>query len=384
MLLWKDNESTQTGEPTVAKYINCGIDAHDKTLVCRAAVDKDEPRMGRFRNEPDGVQRLLKWLTAMGEGQGKVTIIAAYEASSLGFGLYDVLSEHNVTCHVLAPHKIRQSAEDRKKKTDERDAQRILEQLKNHYLAGNELPAVWIPDPELRQDRQLVRARLEVANKVAELKTQIRTFLKMNSIVIEVATKMPWSKAYRHRLEQLAAPGSDLCLSLRTVLASQLRLLNGCEQECCTLEEAAEELSLSSRYAAASQELVRQIKGVGILSAMVFLTEMGDLSRFKNRRQIAAYVGLSPTSFESGEANDRKGRITRQGPERVRKVLCQSVWCATRYDVREAKVYRDIVARNPNKKKIAVVACMRRLAIRMWHVGQDAQRNAPLVSMACA
>jgi transposase len=47
---------------------------------------------------------------------------------------------------------------------------------------------------------------------------------------------------------------------------------------------------------------------------MVFLTEIGDLNRFANRRQLAAYLGLAPAAFESGDRDDRKGRITRQGP----------------------------------------------------------------------
>ena len=47
--------------------------------------------------------------------------------------------------------------------------------------------------------------------------------------------------------------------------------------------------------------------GVGVLTALVFLTELGDLSRFTNRRQLAAYLGLVPSSYETGKTNDRKG-----------------------------------------------------------------------------
>ena len=46
---------------------------------------------------------------------------------------------------------------------------------------------------------------------------------------------------------------------------------------------------------------------------MVFLTEMGDLNRFANRRQFGAYLGLAPATFKSGERSGRRGRITRQG-----------------------------------------------------------------------
>lgn len=106
---------------------------------------------------------------------------------------------------------------------------------------------------------------------------------------------------------------------------------------------------------------------------MVFLSEIGDLTRFNNRRQIAAYLGLCPTSFESGRANNRKGHITRQGSARVRRVLCQAAWSHVRHDPHEKAAYARIKAKNPKKAKIAVVASMRRLAIRMWHRGRQAQ-----------
>ena len=80
---------------------------------------------------------------------------------------------------------------------------------------------------------------------------------------------------------------------------------------------------------------------------MVFLTEMGDLSRFSNRKQIGAYLGLVPASNESGEGQERKGHITRQGSPRVRKMLCQATWSRVRTDKNEQLVYGRICAKNP-------------------------------------
>ena len=118
--------------------------------------------------------------------------------------------------------------------------------------------------------------------------------------------------------------------------------------------------------------LCRQ-KGVGVLTAMVFLTELGDMRRFSNRRQVGSFLGLTPASHESGEDADHKGHITHQGPSRVRKVLCQAVWSRLRVDRSEQRAYERLVVRNPRNKKVAVVARMRVLAIRMWHDGLAAQ-----------
>ena len=142
------------------------------------------------------------------------------------------------------------------------------------------------------------------------------------------------------------------------------------------MDKEVEKLSETPRYKYAAGALVAEIKGVGLLTAMVFLTEMGDLSRFSNRQQVGAFLGLVPSSNESGENDDRKGHITREGSSRLRRVLCQASWSRVVHDHMESEVYDRIVRRNPKHKKIAVVASMRRLGIRMWHVALTAQQKA--------
>ena len=138
-------------------------------------------------------------------------------------------------------------------------------------------------------------------------------------------------------------------------------------QEQVKLEKAVRSLSQSMRYKAACTE-VRKLPGVGLLTAMTFLTEMGDLHRFANRREVAAYLGLCPSSFESGgPGHDRKGRITRQGPSRLRKVLCQAVWVSGRCSEEARAAYRRIRQGQSKRTKKAVVALMRKLGIKMWH-----------------
>jgi len=136
------------------------------------------------------------------------------------------------------------------------------------------------------------------------------------------------------------------------------------EQE--KLQRAVQALSKTDRYQTACTAL-RKLPGVGLLTAMMFLTEMGDLSRFHNRRQVGAYLGLCPSSFESGETKDRKGHITRQGPARVRKLLCQAAWVAVRRCDDTKAAYGRIKGNKKSGGKKALVAIMRCLAIKMWH-----------------
>jgi transposase len=309
----------------------------------------------------------------------------AYEASGQGFGLYDELTEAGFECHVLAPTRIARSQRHTSQKTDEKDAQQLLELLRAHALAGNELPTVWVPDAATRDDRELVRLRLDMAEKITMVKSQIQSLLKRNHICRDESLGKGWTRLFRSWLKCTLCESGDgpLETNARLTLASLLRQLHSLEEEERRLDDGVNALAGAARYAAAVEEMTT-LCGVGVLTALVFLTELGDLRRFANRRQLAAYLGLAPRSFESGDANDRKGHITRQGSSRVRKLLCQATWCRVRRDPDEQQAYERIVAKNPKHKKIAVVASMRRLAVRLWHRGRACPPGQPSRGMLLA
>ena len=353
------------------KTIMIGCDLHDKTMLLKIAEGRTTPETHSVKNTAAGRTKMIEGLTQRAAAAGGARVLFAYEASGQGFGLYDEITAAGIECHVLAPTRIARSQRQASQKTDEKDAQQLLELLRAHVLAGNELPSVWVPDPTTRDDRELVRMRLELAEKITMVKSQIQSLLKRNHIRRDRDSGKGWTRLFRSWLKCTLAesPSSPLGPAARLALASLVRQLDSLEAEQRRLDEDVNALAGTPRYAAAVEEMA-SLCGVGVLTALVFLTELGDLGRFANRRQLAAYLGLAPRSFESGNATDRKGHITRQGSSRVRKMLCQATWARVRWDRQEQKAYERIVAKNPKKKKIAVVASMRRLAIRMWHRGQ--------------
>ncbi len=351
------------------KITLAGFDLHDKSVLLKIACGREAPVKRSFENNERGSRAMIAELRKRAARAGSSRIVCAYEASGLGYGLRDLLEENGITCHVLAPSKIQRSPKHRRCKTDEKDAERILEILRGHYLAGNDLPDVWIPDKQTRDDREITRARLDAQEKCSQVKTQVRTLLKRNGVPRPANCGVGWTQAYRAWLRAVSGRDGELAAGARLHLASLLRQIECLEAEVAALEREVAKLSATPRYAAALTHLCL-LQGVGIFSAMVFLTEMGDLSRFSNRRQIGAFLGLVPSSDETGENDDRKGHITHQGPPRLRYILCQMVWNRMRFDPHEKAVYERIVARNPKHKKIAVVAGMRRLAIQMWHVAR--------------
>lgn len=366
------------------KVIMIGCDLHDKTMLLKIAEGPGEAQTQSVKNTAAGRVKMIEGFKKQAAAAGAARVVFVYEASGQGFGLYDELNDAGIECHVLAPTRIARSQRQASQKTDEKDAQQLLELLRGHVLAGNQLPAVWVPDPTTRDDRELVRARLDVAEKITAIKAQIQSLLKRNHVARGTGTGKGWTRLFRHWLQYDLCESSGSCLgeNSRSTLASLMRQLDFLEEEGRRLDKWVGDLAMQPRYAAAFEEMT-VLCGVGLLTAMVFLTELGDLSRFANRRQLAAYLGLAPRSSESGDANDRKGHITHQGSSRVRKLLCQATWARVRYDAQEKQAYDRIVARNPKKKKIAVVASMRRLAVRMWHRGKEFQ-GKPSRSMILA
>jgi transposase len=344
-----------------------GIDMHVKNLVCEIGYGKNFPYKKVFPNDFAGHQALFYYIEHLKKDHKTEDVLIGYEASGLGYVLYDRAIAKGYRCSVLAPTELLRSATGFKKKTDKKDASYIYETLRGHVLAGNRLSNIWVPDKEFREDRDLVRTWFDVSEKITRVKIQVQTLLKKYGL------KRPndfesWSKDF---INWVMCERNKLGKGFQVSMDSLFRQLDFLNSECKLIEKEVKKLSQNKRYKQMCDALL-EIKGVGLKTAMTFITEMGDMRRFQNRRQVGAYIGLVPSSFESGESSDRKGRITRNGPYRLRSILNQALWAHLRYNGEEKKCYERIIEKNPKRKKKAVVACMRRLAIRMWHVAHEA------------
>lgn len=305
---------------------------------------------------PQGLQKLAQLV-------GEDEVWAAYEASSCGFEVYDLLTARGWKVFVLAPTHIARSVRGRKRKTDLEDARRILEVLMSHGELGGRLPAVWVPSRKIREDRELVRRRLTVAEELARVKCEIGALLRIQQVKGPEGLKKGWTKKHRAWLRGLAREGSALAPSVRKALGSLVRQLEFLAEEVETLQKEVEELAQEEAYRKPVEKMT-EVEGVGTLTAVTYYLELGDPKRFKNRRQVGSYLGLVPTSYESGDEDDRKGHISRMGPARVRKVLNQATLARLRLEPDWRKRYKPIAVRRGPKK--AIVAMMRKLGIELW------------------
>lgn len=340
----------------MSQRIYVALDVHLNSIVAVWRRAKGEERKFVVDATPEGLEKLVK---LVGEGE----IWAGYEASSSGWEVYDLLSRRGWKVFVLAPTHIAQSVRGRKRKTDLEDARRILEVLMAHGELGTRLPSVWVPERKVREDRELVRRRLSLAEKLARVKAEIRSTLRMQQVKCPEGLKDTWTLKHRAWLRGLGEEGSTLAASVRQVLRSQVRELEFLQGEVDELQERVEAMAEGEGYRRPIQKMT-EIQGVGTLTAMTFYLELGDPKRFKNRRQVGSYLGLVPTSHESGDQSDRKGHISRMGPARIRKVLNQAALARLRLEPEWRRKYTPLAERRGGKK--ATVAMMRRLGIELW------------------
>jgi transposase len=351
----------------MSKVTMIGCDTHDASLYLKVAIDRDAPITKKFGSGQ--VDEMVAWLKDYAAQHGATRIVFVYEASSRGFGLYDQVQAAGIEAYVLAPTHLPRSSHHRKRKNDDKDAEILLDEVRAFVLAGRPLPKVWVPDLQTRDDREVVRMRLQLGDDRTRVKNQIRHLAKRNGLAFPAwfTASGEWSKRSIQWLRDVAAGAIDgFAGGSRAGLACLIEMYVAASGELKKLDKAVASLARSERYSRAFRKL-QLMRGVGTLTAMVFLTEMGELARFANRRQVAAYLGLVPTSHESGEQNDRKGHITRQGSPRVRHVLCQAVWTAIRCDKEFRAEYEKIRRGTAKRTKIAIVALMRKRAIAMWH-----------------
>jgi len=354
------------------KVLMVGADVHKKSIRVRYGVGQAKPVGKSWGGRKKGRERLMTDMWREARRVGASRIVMAYEASSVGYVMRDEAMDAGIECHVLAPTKIKKSGQDHKKKTDDKDAIRIHEVVKNHILAGSAIPAVWVADEETRDAREVVRCRTDWGQKLTVVKCEIQSLLMRHGLEKPEGYESNWTKKHRRWIASWAEGASPLGEGGRQALRSLLRQLAFLEEEAQVLDQAVIKKAERPRYRKAVAAL-DAMTGIRVLTAMVFLTELGDMKRFKNRRQVGSIMGLAPSSNESGDVKDRKGHITRFGSSRLRRSLCQAVWSRIKQEGGVDRVFYDrLVNRNPKKKMIAVVACMRKLGVKMWHVASQA------------
>lgn len=367
----KDNDSKTVGTshprsaspinnhtPLKASTIKLGIDVHKFCYVVVAQWEHATPKPPQ-RFKP---QEFPGWVRKLREEGHEVHSV--YEASGFGFRLHrqlDVLGVHSL---VIAPHRLEEPGT--RVKTDAVDARQLCLRL-DRYVCGNRgaLAAIRVPTVEEEQRRTLGRQRAQLLRRRTQMEAEGRSLLRLHGIDCPRQWWHPlrWS-AFQRVLPEWIGQRLEC---LQPVLVALHQRVEALTKE---LEQAAKDRPMPS--------------GVGALSDELLSREVCDWSRFSNRKQIAAYTGLCPSEYSSGQSR-RQGSITKHGNPRVRHLLIEMAWRLLSYqpDYHAWAKWKPILnARHnsPAARKKIVVAVARQLAIDLWrlHTGRATPQDLGL------
>jgi transposase len=291
-----------------------GLDVHkDSISVAYAAGGSPEPAqfLGPIGTRQCDLEQLIRRLRSKSP-----RLIFAYEAGPCGYVLYRYLSAKGFDCRVVAPSLIPKRPGDRIK-NDRRDAVELA-----RLLRSGDLTQVYVPAVEDEAIRDLCRARDATRITLKSAKLRLKSFLLR--LGLHYTGRANWSAAHRRYLAKVVCPTPTQQLVFQeSILAvdEQVERLNRIEQE---LLDLAPNWRLYPVV-----EALQAMRGVQWVVAITVVAELGDLTRFDNPRQLAAFVGLIPSEHSSG-AKRRLGAITKTGNSRARRVLVEGAW-AYRY-----------------------------------------------------
>jgi transposase len=225
------------------------------------------------------------------------------------------------------PSKTRLIAE-AKVKTDKVDA-RTLARL----LRADMLPTCYVLGEELRSRRELLRHRMNLVKTRTAVKNRIHGLLDKHGL------RMPGTTAFsRDNVTWLR--GLSLGFMDETILRSDIAILETLNEQIVCIEEKIAAIAVEDRRV----RLLMTMTGVGYFTAMLVLSEVGDIGRFRGDKEFASWMGLVSSVHQSGERT-RMGGVSRQSNKRLRWALVESAQTAVRHDARLGEMYERVSRR---------------------------------------
>ena len=188
---------------------------------------------------------------------------------------------------------------------------------------------------------------------LARYKNRIKSFLYFYGISIDSSFINPqshWSNRFMSWLESIDMWEERGKESLN-VLISECKNLRA---SILNITKQVRRLSQSETYSE-RVILLRSIPGIGLLTAMIILTELETINRFRNIDKMCGYIGLVPSTKSSGE-KEKTGDITPRGHNVLRTAIIESSWTAIRNDPSLMKSYLSYIKRMDENKAIIKIA----------------------------
>jgi transposase len=353
------------------------LDVHKLSIVAAVLPPTGgTPEVSRIETTPAAIRRFI---ARLGGPQG---LAVCYEAGPGGYALWRLLAGLGVACDIVAPSLVPVRAGDRVK-TDRRDAKKLVT-----LHRGGLLRYVQPPTAQTEGLRDLLRCRddLRCARTAARHRVA-KQLLRHGRIYRE--GKKAWTQ--RHRAWVARQRLDDALAQL--ALEQQLIHLEGIDRQLAALDARLHEIAQDERWAWPVERL-HAFRGISTLTALGLIAEIGDFARFRHPRELASWLGITPSEYSSGDQQHR-GHITKAGNRHARRLLIEAAWHyrhaprrprtgpppsdrAWHAQIRLHHRYRHLTDRN-KRSTVTTVAVARELAAFLWAelTDQSARQEVP-------
>jgi transposase len=291
---------------------------------------------------------------------------SCYEAGRDGFWLHRALTEMGVENIVVDASSIEVNRRQRRAKTDRLDVGKLNRQLVRYWRGEHDVwRVVRVPSPDAEDQRQLHRGLETLKEERKQHRVRIQSLLVTQGIDMKVG---------RHFLKTLEGlrdwAGKPICPQMKRRLEMEYHRLQLVQVQIQESQKMQREQLKAADKADGMEKVAKlqRLVSIGMGSSWIFVMELFGWRRFKNRREVAGAVGLTPTPYNSGDSVREQG-ISRAGNHRVRKLAIEIAWCWLRLQP-NSKLSQWYQQRfgggGARMRRIGIVAMARRLMIDLW------------------
>ncbi|MBL7692101.1 MAG: IS110 family transposase [Flavipsychrobacter sp.] len=321
-----------------------GLDVHKKSWA--VTVRSMGIEVARFV-QPPSVANLKAYLTKNFPGGQYFSV---YEAGFCGTTTHELLCKHGIRNIVIHAADIPATDKQKKNKTDVHDSRFLSERLEKGDLKG-----IHVLTREQQELRSLFRLREAKVRDVTQVNNRLKSFLMFFSIELpeHIGKKEYLSMKALQWLDNL-----ELASSAGTIALKQhLEELKYQRKQLYQITKMLRE-QIQTEHARVFECLL-SVPGIGAVTAMGLIAEIGDFSRFNDPDQYASYLGLCPWEHSSGDTKQTKGMQPRCN-RHLRPLLVEASWTAIKRCPPLFAYYSKHAVRNP---KAAIVKVARKLAM---------------------
>jgi transposase len=337
--------------------LHAGLDLSRKKLDICLLCERGE-HLDQLAVPPD-VDSLRRLARRIDEVHG-APVSAVVESMTGARLVHDTLEQEGWSVEIADAQKVKGLAP-LACKTDKIDSL-VLATLSQRDL----VPAVWLPDPRIREERELARFRLHLVKHKTALKNRV------HSTLINFGRACPVTDLFgaegRRLLKRLEVPEP-----WRSNVTASVWLIDELERQIADLNRRLKAGHADHPYI----PLLLSAPGIGWVLAFTIAAEIGEIERFASPQKLISYTGLCPRVNQSGES-DRRGPLTKHGPRYLRWALIEATMHALKHPAYAERYQRN--KRRLGKQrgpKIAQIDIARRLAHAIWHMLTRNDKFAP-------